>query len=221
MLPKGHFVENGVEKNITTEFITWPCKNILRNGLQLRLIGAFTTSAGKQVCLIFFCSNGLCLNGFRDLDSHSLREDLNVFPAVSAYIMWKGNSWGHTFLIELNLPNHNPSMFFWIPADESPCRAQSGQFTFLLLLIVSVPKEVESPSCNVWVFVVFCIFWLSPKKGGLPDFILTFLPQQHRIVVRFALLFLWMFLMAQLSCYQFRFQQHGPYCTWWRDKPFL
>lgn len=98
-----------------------------------------------------------------DLDPHTLREDLNVFPAVSAYIMQKGNSWGHTFLIELNFPNRNPSMFFWIPADESSCRAQSGQSTFLLLLILSVPKKLSHPLV-MFGFLLYFVCFGYPKK---------------------------------------------------------
>jgi len=44
------------------------------------------SSAGRQVCLLFFCCNGVYLNGYFYLDTHTLREDLNVFPA---YIMQK------------------------------------------------------------------------------------------------------------------------------------
>lgn len=131
---------------------------------QARCCQYILSSAGRQVCLIFFCCNGLCSNGFMDLDPHTLREDLNVFPAVSAYIMQKGNSWGHTFLIELNLPNHNPSMFFRIPADESSCRAQSGQSTFLLLLIVSVPKKLSHPLVMFGFLLCFVYFGYPQKR---------------------------------------------------------
>lgn len=57
---------------------------------------------------------------------------------------------------------------------------------------------------------MFSVFWLPTTKGGLSDFILTFFSQQHSKVVPFALVFLGMFLMAQLPRYQFRFQQHEP-----------
>lgn len=125
------------------------------------------------------CSNGLCLNGFVDLDPHTLREDLNVFPAESACIMQQGSSWGHTFLIELNLPNHNPSMFFWIPADESSCRAQSGQSTFLLLLIVSVPKKLSHPLVMLGVLLCFVYFGYPQKRKPAWFHSVTFLSQQR------------------------------------------
>lgn len=98
------------------------------------------------------------------LDPHTQREDLNVFPSISAYIMQKGNSWGHTFLIQLNLPYHQPSMFFWIPADESSCRTQSGQSTFLLLLIVSVPKKLSHPLVVFGGLLCFLYFGYPQKK---------------------------------------------------------
>lgn len=98
------------------------------------------------------------------LDPHTQREDLNVFPAISAYIVQKGSSWGHTFLIfELNFRNHHPSMFFWIPADESSSRAQSGQST-LLLIIVSVPKKLSHPLAMFGGLLCFVCFGYPRKR---------------------------------------------------------
>lgn len=56
---------------------------------------------------------------------------------------------------------------------------------------------------------MFSVFWLPATKGVLSDSILTLFSQQRSKIVPFASVFLGMFLMAQLPCYQFRFQQHG------------